>query len=285
MQFSLGQSLAGLVVGVAIGLTGVGGGALLTPVTVLLFGVPAAVAVSSDLVVSLVTKPVGSIVHLRRGSPRLDVVRWLTAGSVPAAFAGAYLLSLLGRHAATALKPLLGASLVIAAGAMVAKTALVRRRGAPAAPITTASAITASPVAASAAPAPSPSVDPTIVGPRTFRPGATLAVGAAGGLLVGLTSVGSGSLMLVALALLYPDLSTRELVGTDLCQAVPLVAAATLGHVLFGHIDVSLATSILIGALPGVYLGARFSTRAPDRVVRPVLMVLLVASGLKLLGI
>jgi uncharacterized protein len=117
------------------------------------------------------------------------------------------------------------------------------------------------------------------------RPVATVAIGAIGGLLVGITSVGSGSLMLVALALLYPDLSTRELVGTDLIQAVPLVASATLGHLMFGSVDFHLATSVLLGALPGVYLGARLSSRAPDRVVRPVLATVLAGSGLKLLGV
>ena len=110
-------------------------------------------------------------------------------------------------------------------------------------------------------------------------------VGAVGGLLVGLTSVGSGSLMLIGLAALYPQLTGRELVGTDLVQAVPLVAAATVGHLLFGSVDAHLATSVLLGALPGVYLGARLSSRASDRVVRPILSTVLAASGLKLLGL
>ena len=257
-SLSPAQSVAGFVVGVAVGLTGVGGGALLTPVMVLFFRVPAGVAVSSDLVVSLFIKPVGSAVHLRRGRPRLDIVRWLMAGSVPAAFTGVLLLRLLGDHAADALKPMLGAALVLTAVAIIGKSAIVRHR---------------SPNDGEAAP------------PAPVRPLPTLLVGAVGGLLVGLTSVGSGSLMLIGLAALYPQLTGRELVGTDLVQAVPLVAAATVGHLLFGSVDAHLATSVLLGALPGVYLGARLSSRASDRVVRPILSTVLAASGLKLLGL
>lgn len=257
-SLSPAQSLAGFIVGVAVGLTGVGGGALLTPVMVLVFRVPAAVAVSSDLVVSLCIKPIGSAVHLRHGRPRLDIVRWLIAGSVPAAFAGVLLLRLLGDHAADALKPMLGVALVLAAVAIIGKSAIVRRRR-PAGELEAAAA--------------------------RLRPVPTLLVGAVGGLLVGLTSVGSGSLMLIGLALLYPQLTGRELVGTDLVQAVPLVAAATAGHLLFGSVDAHLALSVLIGAVPGVYLGARLSSRAPDRVVRPILSTVLAASGLKLLGL
>jgi uncharacterized membrane protein YfcA len=264
VHLSLAQALAGAVVGIAIGLTGVGGGALLTPVTVLLFNVPPAVAVSSDLVVSLIIKPVGSAVHLRRGKPRLDVVRWLMAGSIPAAFAGVLILQLLGDRTSAALKPMLGVALVLAAGAIIAKALIMRAR---------------------TAQGPDGAGLERARSSRAVRPVATVAIGAIGGLLVGITSVGSGSLMLVALALLYPDLSTRELVGTDLIQAVPLVASATLGHLMFGSVDFHLATSVLLGALPGVYLGARLSSRAPDRVVRPVLATVLAGSGLKLLGV
>jgi hypothetical protein len=112
---------------------------------------------------------------------------------------------------------------------------------------------------------------------------ATVLVGLAGGFVVGMTSVGSGSLMMVMLLLLYPRLSAKQLVGTDLVQAIPLVGAATLSHVFFGHVDLSLTGSLLNGCLPGVYLGARVSARAPDALIRPVLVVILLASALKLL--
>jgi uncharacterized membrane protein YfcA len=116
------------------------------------------------------------------------------------------------------------------------------------------------------------------------RPMRTALVGAFGGLVVGLTSVGSGSLILVLLRLLHPGLKASRLVGTDLAQAIPLVGAAAVGHMLFGHVDFGLAGALMLGALPGVYVGARLSSRAPDRLIRPVLFVVLVASGLKLLG-
>jgi uncharacterized protein len=116
-----------------------------------------------------------------------------------------------------------------------------------------------------------------------IRPVPTLLVGMAGGLVVGMTSVGSGSLIIVALLLLYPTLRARQLVGTDLVQAVPLVASASLGHLLFGDFQLDLTASLLVGALPGVYVGARVSSGAPGGLVRRALVVVLLASGLKLL--
>ena len=109
-------------------------------------------------------------------------------------------------------------------------------------------------------------------------------IGILGGLVVGLTSVGSGSLIIVMLLLLYPRMSLSELVGTDLVQAVPLVASAAIGHLLFGNFKMGLTVSILIGSLPGVFIGARFSSRAPDYVIRPSLAVVLILSGMKLVG-
>ncbi|MFL6218039.1 MAG: sulfite exporter TauE/SafE family protein, partial [Actinomycetes bacterium] len=121
--------------------------------------------------------------------------------------------------------------------------------------------------------------------PLRVRPLPTVLIGAVGGLVVGMTSVGSGSLMIVMLLLLYPMLRSSELVGTDLVQAIPLVASAALGHLLFGDFQLGLTASLLVGSLPGVYLGARLSSRANDAVIRPILALVLVASGLKLLGV
>jgi uncharacterized protein len=114
---------------------------------------------------------------------------------------------------------------------------------------------------------------------------ATLLVGLFGGIVVGMTSVGSGSLMIVAMMLLYPMLSSKELVGTDLVQAVPLVTAAALGHILWGDFELDLTASLLIGSIPGVIIGAHVSSRAPDAIIRPVLALVLVLSGLKLLDV
>jgi len=254
----LGISLGGLLVGLTVGLTGMGGGALMTPMLVLLFGVDPLAAVSTDVVASLVMKPIGGSVHARRGTVHLGVVRWLALGSVPAAFAGVLLLRALGsgEELSERLETLLGLTLVVAATAMAVRIVLQSRRG-------TASADVRS---------------------VQVRRGLTLLVGVVGGLVVGVTSVGSGSLMIVLLLCLYPTLESKSLVGTDLVQAVPLVAAAAVGHLLFGDFQLDLTLALLAGCIPGVYIGARVSSRAPDSVIRPLLVAVLVGSALKLLG-
>ncbi len=251
-------SLGGLLVGLTVGLTGMGGGALMTPMLVLLFKVDPLAAVSSDIVASVVMKTVGGSVHLRRGTVHTGIVRWLVVGSVPAAFCGVLLLKVLGSGAELdhRIKTLLGAALLVAAAGMTFRLLFQSRRHAATLP---------------------PADIPVRVLP-------TVAVGVAGGLIVGLTSVGSGSLMIVLLLALYPRLQTSALVGTDLVQAVPLVSAAALGHLLFGDFRLGLTASLLVGCLPGVYVGARLSSRAPDHAIRPVLVTVLVASALKLLG-
>ncbi len=255
MNLDPALALAGLPIGLIVGLTGMGGGALLTPMLVLGFGIDPLTAVSSDLVASLCMKPVGGAVHLRHGTVRTDVVRWLMLGSIPTAFLGVLILtSLLGGNGA-AMKTLLGGALLLVLGSMIVRRAFGPRR----------------PVEA----------DDRAVAPR---PWATLLAGALGGLVVGLTSVGSGSLIIAALMIVYPRMSMRSLVGTDLVQAVPLVGSAALAHLLFGDVHLGLTASLLLGSIPGVYLGARFSTKASDTVLKPVIMVLLTASGAKLLG-
>lgn len=249
------MSLAGLLVGGVVGLTGVGGGALLTPILVLGFGVPPVAAVSSDVMASLVMKPIGGGVHLRRGTVDLSMVGWLCAGSVPAAFVGAWTISRFkGESLEDDLRLLLGITLLVAATAMLAKAALGQRGG----------------------------VAPT--GRVAVRPLVTIAIGMVGGLMVGLTSVGAGSLIMVLLLVAYPRLSATGLVGVDLVQAVPLVAAAALGHLLFGDIRLDVTLPLLLGAIPGVYLGARASARAPDHHLRPVLIGILLAAGSKLVS-
>jgi uncharacterized membrane protein YfcA len=262
MHIDLLIAATGFAVGVVVGLTGMGGGALMTPLLVLLFKIQPLAAVSSDLVAAFVMKPVGASVHLRRGTVHLELVKWLVLGSVPAAFSGVLLLKALGdgEVVQNRIKLLLGAALLVAATSIVAKQRVVARRAA--STLTSTSTGTA----------------------PVVRPVATALVGVVGGLVVGLSSVGSGSLMIVLLLVLYPRLSARELVGTDLVQAIPLVGSAALGHLLFGDFRLGVTTSLLLGSLPGVYLGARVSTRAPDAVIRPILVFVLTLSGLKLLG-
>jgi uncharacterized membrane protein YfcA len=263
-----GLALAGLIVGVVVGLTGMGGGALMTPILVLVFKVQPLAAVSSDLVASFFMKPVGAWVHLRRGTVNLELVKWLCLGSVPSAFAGVFVLRALGgnqlEHTVTLA---LGYALLVAALGLILKTYMnlrerVRRRAA----------------GESVMRAPGP---PVVV----VRPIPTVIIGAVGGLIVGMTSVGSGSLIIIALIALYPALQASNLVGTDLVQAVPLVAAAAAGHVLYGDFKMSVTASLLVGCLPGVYMGARLSAGAPGGLIRRALAFVLLASALKLLGL
>jgi uncharacterized protein len=260
-------ALAALGIGVVVGLTGMGGGALMTPVLVLFFNVPPLAAVSSDLVASAVMKPVGSIVHLRNGTVRMDLVRWLCVGSVPAAFAGVLVARALGHgtDVQDLIQKALGIALVIAAAGLFARAYLrlaerARHRDGHRAA--------------------DPAGPPDVV----VRPWPTLAIGAVGGLVVGMTSVGSGSLIIIALMMLYPKLRASELVGTDLVQAVPLVASAALGHILFGDLKLSITGALLIGSIPGAYVGAQLSSRLPGALIRRALAFVLLASALKLLG-
>ncbi len=259
MHIDFGITLAGLAVGIVVGLTGMGGGALMTPILVIGFGVQPLAAVSSDLVASVVMKPIGGGIHIRRGTVHRELVRCLALGSIPGAFGGAYFISHLGDNVSSTIKIMLGIVLLIAAVTMVLRGVLARRR-------------TGTVEGAAAVNVPV-RVLPTVV------------IGLLGGLIVGMTSVGSGSLMIVALMMLYPTLSSRELVGTDLVQAIPLVAAAALGHLLWGNLQLDLAGSLLVGAIPGVVVGAHISSCAPDGLIRPVLVVVLLLTSLRLLGV
>jgi len=253
-------AFSGFIGGIAVGVAGMGGGALMTPFLVLVFKVDPRVAIASDLVNSLAMKPVGGAVHAAHGSVNWRLVRLLIVGGGPAAFAGAWFLNQLGdsKLDQAHLKTLLGGALVVACTSLVAKavlTARLRRHGR--------------------------AVDNPA--PWRLKPVPTLLVGLVGGFMVGMTSVGSGSLVIVLLMLLYPRLSANVQVGTNLVQAVPLVASATLGQVFFGHISLDVAGSLVIGSIPGAFIGASISSRAPESVVRPVLVALLAASGLALL--
>jgi uncharacterized protein len=266
MNIDFMLALAAFGVGIVVGLTGMGGGALMTPVLVLFFGVPPLAAVSSDLVASAIMKPVGSFVHLRRGTVNLGLVRWLCIGSVPGAFSGVLVAKALGRgqEVQDMIRLALGLALLLAAAGLIARAYVrlleyARVRDGRAAPL--------------------PQGPPRV----NLRPGPTILVGALGGLVVGLTSVGSGSLIIIALMALYPALTANELVGTDLVQAVPLVASAALGHVLFGDFHMDITASLLVGCVPGVWLGAHLSARAPGGFIRRALAFVLLASSLKLL--
>lgn len=231
----------------------------MTPMLVLLFSVKPAAAISSDLVAAVAMRPFGAAVHLRQGTVHKGLVAWMALGSVPAAFAGSYLLHLLdGTASATAdVKLALGAALLLGAAGMAVRYVLDRRsgneRGGPLEAV-------------------------------RVRPLPTVAIGVVGGLLVGLTSVGSGSLMIVMLMFAYPALAAKRLVGTDLAQAVPLTAAAALGALTFGHVQVPLTGAIVLGSVPAVLVGSLLSSRTTDTVLRPAIFCVVLASGLKYAG-
>src|SRR5689334_4402661 len=260
MGLSLYVVLGSAVVGLLVGLTGAGGGALMTPMLILLFGVKPSTAISSDLVAAIFMRPVGAAVHMAKRTVNLRLVGWMVCGSVPMAFVGSYLLKELGNSSSAQknVEILLGAALLVGAGAMVLRYVLDRR-----------------------------SAHPRIgtIKEVEVRPLPTLLIGAIGGLIVGLTSVGSGSLMIVLLLFLYPLLGANQLVGTDLTQAVPLTAAAALGALIFGNVQFGVTTSIILGSVPAVLIGSLFSSSAPDRYVRPVITFVITASGLKYIGL
>jgi hypothetical protein len=252
--------LGSAVVGFLVGLTGAGGGALMTPMLILLFHVKPSTAISSDLVAAVVMRPFGAAVHMTKKTVNFSLVGWMIVGSVPMAFLGAYLLHLfgLGKPAQMNVEIALGAALLLGAAAMVLRYVLDQRSG---------------------------EDRSTAIHDLKVKPFPTILIGMVGGIVVGMTSVGSGSLMIVLLLFLYPMIGAKRLVGTDLTQAVPLTLAAALGAIAFGHVEFSVTTSIIIGSVPAVLIGSFLSSRAPDKFIRPAITFVIFASGLKYVGL
>jgi uncharacterized protein len=252
--------LASAVVGLLVGMTGAGGGALMTPMLILLFGIKPSAAISSDLVAAVLMRPVGATVHFRKGTVHRPLVKWMVIGSVPMAFLGAYLLHLMGnsKSAQTNIETVLGAALLLGAAAMVLRYYLDTRAG---------------------------HERVGHIHDIVAKPLPTLVIGMIGGVIVGMTSVGAGSLMIILLLFLYPTIGAKQLVGTDLAQAVPLTLAAALGALVFGHVVFGLTASIILGAIPAVLVGSMFSSSAPDHYIRPVITFVIFASGLKYIGV
>lgn len=256
-------SISGFVVGVLIGMTGIGGGALMTPILILLVGVVPSSAVATDLLFAAITKMVGMAVHGAHGAVDWQVVRRLAFGSLPAAaFTGMLLFAegQISKGANQIILPALGGILLLTSVGMLLKTYL-HEMG------------------------------------RRFRLGAaerfkylqtplTVVAGALIGCVVTLTSVGAGAFGAVILLYLYPlRMTPQKLVGTDIAHAIPLALVAGAGHFLLGNVDFSLLGNLLIGSIPGVILGSLMTNFAPSGVVRAGVAVALAASGLKILGI
>jgi uncharacterized membrane protein YfcA len=260
MEFALNPllPLSGFAVGLLVGLTGVGGGSLMTPLLVLLFGFKPATAVGTDLLYAAITKAGGSWVHQRHGNIDWAITGRLALGSVPAAGLTLLVLAQLGvqGHAATGLiSVVLGIALLLTAASLFFRLRLLdlaRRR-------------------------------PASADFQKRAPALTVLVGAMLGALVTISSVGAGALGVTALTFLYPNLATRRVVGSDIAHAVPLTFVAGLGHWWLGTVDVVLLVSLLIGSLPGIALGANFAARVPERALRSLLASVLLLVGGKLI--
>jgi uncharacterized membrane protein YfcA len=250
---------AGFLVGIVVGLTGMGGGALMTPALIFLGVGDAATVVTADLTAAAVYKTGGAVVHAREGSPNMALAKWLILGSVPMALLGPHLVAWFTEpdQIDQVLKMCIGFALLLAAATYALRLYLnlVRVRGG----------------------GPEGDPDPHI------RPLATLLVGALGGLLVGVTSVGSGSVIMIALLMLYPGLSAVKLVGTDLVQAVPLVLAAAISNIALHGLDLELSIPLILGSVPGTILGSKIAPRVPQSVIRRGIVVVLTMSGVALL--
>ncbi|MEW5943781.1 MAG: sulfite exporter TauE/SafE family protein [Pseudomonadota bacterium] len=249
-------TVAGLGVGFIVGLTGVGGGSLMTPLLVLAFGFAPATAVGTDLLYASITKTGGIWVHSRNGTVNWKIVGLLSAGSIPAALVTIFLLKALGvntKEFQALIMTTLGFALILTALALLLKE---RVRA----------------IAQRWTPALHGWRERWIV-PVTILTGATL------GTMVTISSVGAGALGAVALFFLYPRLSAVQIVGTDIAHAVPLTAVAGMGHFFMGTVDLTLLVSLLLGSLPGIYIGSHLGARIPDQVLRPILAVMLILIG------
>lgn len=250
-------SLAGLLVGVLVGLTGVGGGSLMTPLLVILFGFHPATAVGTDLLFASVTKTVGTAVHGSRKTVDWTIVAGLAMGSVPAAIVTLFAMSrygATGTHAPAILNLLLGSALLLTSFAIFFRPLILKWA--------------------------EPRFDHLAeAGINRW----TILIGISLGVLVSLTSVGAGALGTTALLILYPRLPIARIAGSDIAHAVPLTLIAGIGHWMMGAVDFGLMGSLLVGSIPGVILGSVLATRSSDKVLRPVLAITLLLVSTKLL--
>jgi uncharacterized membrane protein YfcA len=252
-------TLSGFLVGLIVGVTGVGGGSLMTPLLVLFFGVSPATAVGTDLLYASLTKTMGGWVHSRKGTVDWKVVGLLAMGSLPAAVVTILLLKYLAleeKTLRTLVTSILSVALLLTASALLLKDwikKMARRQ------------------------------DGTNYElHHRYLPTATIITGIVVGSLVTISSIGAGVLGTVAILFLYPRMPASKVVGTDIVHAVPLTALAGIGHLALGTVDLVLLGSLLLGSLPGIYIGSHLSAKVPEKVLRPLLAVMLLIIGLKM---
>jgi len=255
----IGYIFSGFLVGLLVGVTGVGGGSLMTPLLVFLFGFKPAVAVGTDLLFAAITKTGGVFVHHgSHKSVEWRIVALLATGSLPASIATLYALNhfaKIGKDISHIMTFTLGIALILTAFALIYRCALQRKGN----------------------------IEDRHT-PERFQhlqDPMTVVIGLVLGVLVTMSSVGAGALGTVALLFLYPRLPTLKVVGTDLAHAIPLTAIAGFGHWQLGNVDFTLLGSLLIGSLPGIWIGSHLSAKIPEKYLRPILASILMLIGLK----
>ena len=249
-------SLSGLLVGLLVGFTGVGGGSLMTPLLVLVFGIHPSTAVGTDLLYAGLTKISGSAVHSFNNAIDWKVVRRLATGSAPAAIATLFGLAHFGQNSKASshvIATTLGFALLLTALTLLFRKWLIAHYG-------------------------------KALEKASEREIAlfTVGLGALLGVLVTMSSVGAGAIGVTALIMLYPNMPTVRIVGSDIAHAVPLTLIAGAGHWWIGSVDFALLVSLLIGSIPGIIIGSHFASRVPDRVLRPLLAGTLALVGVRL---
>ncbi|MDD5227597.1 MAG: sulfite exporter TauE/SafE family protein [Methylococcales bacterium] len=276
-----GYIVSGLLVGVLVGLTGVGGGSLMTPLLVFLFGFKPATAVGTDLLFAALTKTSGVWVHhTKHSSVDWRIVRWLSLGSLPFAVTTLFVLNhfaSIGKETTGMITMTLGVALLLTAASILVRSILIRRDK--------NNGIVAEEEIEEIL-AENEKIDEIKRGRfDRWQIPATVLTGAILGILVTLTSVGAGALGTIVLLFLYPKMLTVKIVGTDLAHAIPLTAIAGFGHWMLGNVDFVLLGSLLIGSLPGIWVGSHLSAKLPERFLRPILAILLLIIGLKFISV
>lgn len=258
----VGYIIAGFSVGLLVGITGVGGGSLMTPLLVFLFGFKATVAVGTDLLYAALTKTGGVFVHHNtHKSVDWRVVGWMSLGSLPAAVATIFVIKHLikiEKDISGLITFTLGIALILTAIAVLIRSYITRKQ--------------------------IREIENSLISSGRFKQmqvPATILIGLILGVLVTISSVGAGALGTVAILFLYPKMSTLKVVGTDLAHAIPLTAVAGFGHWTLGHVDFTLLGTLLIGSLPGIWIGSHLSAKIPEKVLRPALAALLLIIGIK----
>jgi uncharacterized membrane protein YfcA len=247
-------SLAGLLVGVLVGMTGMGGGSLMTPILILLFGFDAKVAVGTDILHGAVFKSFGAARHRMLGTVHAHLARWMFVGSAPLSLVGVQIASGFGDGTDSTMGRVVGGALILGGLGFLAKTFVAPR-------------------------------EHNGLGRLDLRQKLiAVAIGASCGFVVGLTSVGSGTFFGLAMLLVFP-LSAVAIVGTDIFHAAALLWIAGLGHLVHGNVDLNAMGWLLVGSIPGVLLGSQMSIRIPDRALRIAFSIVLVLSGIKLVGV